>query len=344
MTDAIIVNWNGREDLLHCLEALGRSVEPVRIIVVDNASTDGSVEYLETEHPDVEVIALDQNIGYAAGANAGLRRGSAPYAIILNPDVALAPDHLEQLVAKLEADPSIGVAQGKLYRGSRDDFASGTLTAGGILDSAGHVIRRTRMVHDRGQGKPEDPGFSFEASIFSACGAALFLRRAMLEDLAYDDEYFDNAFFAYKEDIDLCWRARLLGWDVRYIPDAVGWHVRSWEGGRMPRKDRIPAEARRHSWKNHYLLMLKNDRWTDMLRSLPAILGWEIMRQMYAVLRDPGLYQTYLPLIRDMPGVFRKRRSIMGRRRISPGAMRRWFGGDPVLATDENSSKMGVLQ
>jgi GT2 family glycosyltransferase len=309
----------------------------VRVVVVDNASTDGSVEYLREAHPDAEVIALDRNQGYAGGANVGLRAGSARYAFVMNADVLLRPDHLERLVARLEADPGIGAAQGKLYRISPTEFDAVPYPGSRILDSAGHRILRSRMVVDRGSGRPDGVEYSREASVFSVCGAAIFLRRAMLEDLSPGGEFFDESFFAYKEDIDLCWRARLLGWDIRYVPDAIGYHVRSWAGEAAPPKDRIPLVARRHSWVNHYVMLLKNDRVLDLIRWGPWVGAWEVVRQGYALLRDPALYGEYVQLMRRVPEALRQRRDIFSRRRSRPGDLATWFTVDsqPVPVSRE---------
>lgn len=327
--DAIIVNWNGRRYLPACLAALKASTVSVRILVVDNASDDDSVAYLNREHADVQVLALRANVGYAAGANAGLRATSGEYAMIMNPDVLLGPDHLAVLENRLRADPSIGAAQGKLYRTDDDTFVAGSVSCEGPLDSAGHVIRRSRMVVDRGQGEPDGPQYSEEVSVFSACGAALFMRRAMLEDLAPDGEYFDSSFFAYKEDIDLCWRARLLGWGVRYVPGAVAHHVRTAPLERNAWR-RMPLIARRHSWKNHYLLMIRNDRAADLMRALPFVAGWELMRLGHAVLRDPRVLASYIDLARALPEALRRRRALLRRRRAAPADMRRWFDAATV--------------
>ncbi len=325
----VVVNWNGRRYLPECLRALGYSVVPLRTILVDNASRDDSVAYVRRAHPEVEILTLSNNVGYAAAANAGLRRTASDYALVMNPDVILAPDYVARLKGRLEEDPSIGAAQGKLYEVTREKFSADSVRPGGKLDSAGHVIRRSRAVVDRGQGREDSPEFSREVSVFSASGAALVLRRAMLEDLAPQGEYFDESFFAYKEDIDLCWRARLLGWDIRYIPAAVGYHVRAWSGQGLPPKKQVPVIARRHSWKNHYLLMLKNDRLSDMLRALPAIGGWECVRHAYALFRDPALYRAYVDLAGLLPAAFRRRQQTLGRRRVAAAEMRRWFGGRP---------------
>ncbi|MFW6201060.1 MAG: glycosyltransferase family 2 protein, partial [Gemmatimonadota bacterium] len=337
--DVVIVNWNGRDFLPRCLEALARSTVPVRVIVVDNASQDGSVDYIRSEHPEVDVVALDENVGYAAGANVGLRHGGAPYAIVMNPDVALAPGYLERLIERCEADPRIGAAQGKLYATAPAEFIGGRLEPGGTLDSAGHSIRRSRMVVDRGQGRPDGPAYNRECSVFSACGAALLLRRSMLEDVAVDGEYFDPSFFAYKEDIDLCWRARLRGWDIRYVPTAVGHHVRSWAGPGTSPTSRPPLAARRHSWKNHYLLVIKNDRPADWLRALPWIAAWELLRQGHALLRDPKVWGAYGDLLRMIPAAWSRRRRIQGRRSVRPAAIRTWFGSTaPTVVSCETGA------
>lgn len=342
--DVVIVNWNGRDYLPGCLAALERSTVPLRVILVDNASEDGSVDYVRSEHPGVEVAALGENTGYAAGANEGLHRAEGELALVMNPDALLAPDYVERLQTLLEADPTVGIAQGKLYRITPEDFRKGMVTsgdgsatgrsaegglAGGTLDSAGHVIPRSRRVFDRGQGQQDGPEFADPASVFSASGAAILLRRAMWEDVAPDGEIFDESFFAYKEEIDLCWRARWLGWDVAYVPTAVAGHVRAWVGKGLPPKGRIQPMARRHSWKNHYLLMLKNDRLSHVLLHLPWIVGWEAVRQVYALTRDPAVYPSYLLLARLLPQALRRRRDVLSRRRVAASEMRSWLGGAP---------------
>jgi GT2 family glycosyltransferase len=325
--DAVIVNWNGARYLPKCLSALALSTVSVRVVVVDNASADGSADDIHAHHPEVELLALPENRGYAGGANVGIGRTKGEYVLVMNPDVVLAPDHIEILLDRFDAHPTAGIVQGRLHQVSPNDYLAGRFSPTAPLDSAGHRASRTRMVYDRGQGGLADARYTKEEPVFSACGAALFLRRSMLEDIAPDGEYFDESFFAYKEDIDLCWRARLRGWDVRYVPEAVGWHVRGWAGGKAPDPRSLPYEARFHSFKNHYLLLLKNETAAGLLRHLPWILGWEVLRQGHALLRDRSLYSVYPALLRMLPDVLRKRRDNLGRRRASHAEMRRWFGG-----------------
>lgn len=324
---AVVVAWHARSFLPRCLEALAQQTARPHIIVVDNASTDGSADLLRSDYPQVELLALDQNLGYAGGANRGLAAARADYVMVLNPDIALAPNHLEVLARRLNADPAIGAAQGKLYATSPAAFVAGAFDSA-RLDSAGHRIAPTRMVYDRGQGEPDGPAYDEERSVFSACGAALFLRRAMLDDIAPEGRFFADSFFAYKEDIDLCWRARLRGWDVRYIPEAVAHHVRGWAGTAARPSGPGSRTARDHSWQNHYRLLLRNETGPNLLRALPAVLAWELLRQGHALLRDRALFRTYPALLRALPAILAERREIMRGRRVSDAEMRRWFGSD----------------
>jgi GT2 family glycosyltransferase len=325
--DPVIVNWNGARYLPKCLSALARSTVPVRVVVVDNASSDGSADYIRAHHPEVELLALPENRGYAGGANVGIGRTKGEYVLVMNPDVILAPDHIEILLDRFDAHPTAGITQGRLHQASPTEYLTGRFSPTAPLDTAGHRASRARMVYDRGQGEPSQGRYESEESVFSACGAAMMLRRSMLEDIAPDGEYFDESFFAYKEDIDLCWRARLRGWDVRYVPEAVGWHVRGWAGGKAPDPQSLPYEARFHSFKNHYLLLLKNETIGGLLRHLPWIVGWEVLRQGHALIRDRALYSVYPTLLRMLPDVLRKRRENLRRRRASHAEMMRWFGG-----------------
>jgi GT2 family glycosyltransferase len=327
--DVIIVNWNGRKWLDCCLAALRGSTVAVRITLVDNASTDGSAAYVRAAHRDVRLVEAGSNRGYAAGANLGLAQVTGRYAFVMNPDLLVAPEHLERLKGVLDSDPQVGAAQGRFYAIEPADFRIG-VPQRGVLDSAGHVLARSRMVHDRGQGSPDHPAFDGAASIFSACGAGLFMRMSGMRDAAWNDEYFCEAFFAYKEDIDLCWRLRWLGWDIRYVPDALAYHVRSWAGNGLSWRTSSLA-ARRHSWKNHYLLMVRNDAAIHILRGLPWILAWEVVRLGHALLRDPRVFAAYGALLRALPDALRARRSLFARRRAGNAEMARWFGSGAVL-------------
>lgn len=303
LVSVIIVNWNGALYLHDCLTALYRqTLLPHEIIIVDNASTDHSCDIIGTFQvapgaPVLRLIRNSENRGFAGGNNQGIRASSGDFVLALNADVTLAPNFLSELIALMRSDPTIGMTCGKLL--NHDEPPR--------IDSTGLVIRKNRRGVDRGQGEIDHGQYDQIEEVFGGSGAACLYRRAMLEDVKFESEYFDELFFAYKEDIDLAWRARLFGWICLYTPSAIGWHHRKWGAGK---RKNISLFTRRHSLKNRYLLLLKNDDWKTLLPCLIPILWFELLSLGYILLREPYLFSVINDIRRIWPQVLAKRRYI----------------------------------
>ncbi|HEY3111849.1 MAG TPA: glycosyltransferase family 2 protein [Chloroflexota bacterium] len=210
-----IVNHNGGADLPDCLASVrAQSLAPAELVVVDNRSTDGSPELVG----EARLIRLEQNLGYGGGANAAAAATVGDPLVILNPDVCLRPDWLAAVAAAFEADPRLGVAGSKLL------FPDGQ-----TVQHAGGVVRAPLMLADhRRYGQPDDPTESEPLDVDYVTGAALAVRRAALAEIGG----FDEGFFLYFEETDLCRRARDAGWRVRYLPRAAAIHRESAVVGR----------------------------------------------------------------------------------------------------------------
>jgi len=143
--------------------------------------------------------------------------------------------------------------------------------------------------------------------VFGASGAAMLLRCATLPELALAGELFDEDFFLYHEDTDLCWRAGRLGFRVWYEPTAGAVHTRGWQ---RERRFEVPVAVRRHSFKNHYLQLVKNETLLGFLGHLPVLLAWEVLRLGFVLLRDPALLSAYADAWRALPGARRKRKLL----------------------------------
>ena len=207
----MIPNWNGRAWLPDCLEALaGQSVPALEVIVVDNGSTDGSLAYLNDQHPEVRVLAVGFNSGFAHAANRGLRASRGELVALVNTDVVLAADWLERMTRALAADRSAASAACKML--SLEDPA--------IVYDAGDVLRRDGACEQRGRFRPDDGRWDTPGEVFGACAGAALYRR----DVVLAAGGFDERFFAYLEDVDLALRLRLGGWRCRYEP-AVALHA-----------------------------------------------------------------------------------------------------------------------
>jgi GT2 family glycosyltransferase len=327
-----ILGYNSRPYLDACLRALlDQTHRPCEIIFSDNASTDGSVEHVRRRFPEIAVLANDANLGYCGGHNRGIRASSGEFVIVLNPDVQLTPTFLETIVAAVFGRPEVGAATGRLRR-CRFDAQDGRFRPiePPVLDSTGVFLDRLRRGWDRGAGTPDDGRFATPELVFAACGAAAVYRRRMLEEVAEDGEYFDESFFLGFEDIDLGWRSQRAGWKCLYVPDAIGYHVRGvpFERGLLHafRRGRDPGAAfrERHSLKNRYLMLLKNESAAELARDLPWLLAWELLRIARIAAVQPQMLPALLWFVRAAPGAIRRRRT--GQTAPARLALRRWFG------------------
>lgn len=305
-----ILNHGSYDELERCLASLRTQTLPPRNTHVLDTGVDPE-RYRALRHRECAEgvgFSTGHNRGYAGGANVLLRtlggEGDAPaYLLLLNPDVELDPEFGAELVRALEAEPRVALASGKLLRPGRR-----------LLDSAGISMPRHRRPRDRGSEELDRGQYDRPERVFAVSGAALMLRRAALDDLAIGGEVFDEDFFVYHEDTDLGWRAHRLGWEVLYWPDATAVHHRGW---RRERRFEVPVDVRRHSFKNHYLQLLKNERGWDFVRHLPWIAAWEVLRLGYVLLRDPRMLPAYRAAWALAPAAWSKRKAIEGR---GPGA------------------------
>ncbi len=325
LVSVIIVNWNGAQYLPACLTALRQQTHfRLEIVVIDNASTDDSWRVLtefQAQYADLPLKLTRNavNVGFCRGNNQGLREAQGEFVLLLNADVTLDERFIATLVQTMQRDPQIGSAVGKLLSGHDPTK----------IDSTGIIIHNTRRAEDRGQGEVDRGQYDVATDVFGGCGAACCYRRSMLNALQYAGvdgapEYLDEMFFAYKEDVDLAWRAQLAGWRCAYAPTAVGWHFRNWgQGGRAA----IPRWIRRHSFKNRYLMLLKNECWVTLWLHLPYLLGYEILSWAYVLGREPYLLTVLPDLFRRWPEIRRKRQQTQ-RQRIAAQTQirfRQWF-------------------
>jgi len=305
-----IVTFNSGEDIGACLESLSAQTYPnIRVRVLDNASQDDSVELLKGF--DLDLVLSEENSGFAAGHNRLARDYPAPYVLFLNPDTILEPKFVEELVHALEEEPEAGSATGKLLRFD-----------GVTLDSTGIRMTRNQRHLDRGAGEPDTGQYETPGPVFGPSGAAAMYRYACLEDVAVGGNFFDEDFFAYREDADLAWRCRLRGWQSLYVPRAVARHRRRV----TPQVRRaLPAEINMHSVKNRFLLRINNMTPNLYRRCFWPITLRDLMVLGYVIFREWPSIRGLVYLIRNYPRLWQKRRIIQSRVRVDAAELERWF-------------------
>ena len=303
-----IVTFNSDRDIAACLESVRRQTfRDFQTHILDNASSDDTLKVIEPFEIDY-LTRSPVNIGFCKAHNQLARRFPSDYVLFLNPDSALRPRFIGELVQALDARPDAASASGKLIR-----------MDGKTIDSTGIIMLREQRHLDRGSGQPDAGQFEKAEEIFGPSGAAAMYRRKALDDAAIQGQYFDEDFFAYREDADLAWRCRLLGWTSIYVPAAVAEHRRRVT---PERRGQLPPAINYHSVKNRFLLRINNltgnlyrrDFWPITKRDA-AVIGYVLLREWSSI---PALFYV----TRNLPRLLRKRRVIQSRRRADPAE---WF-------------------
>jgi GT2 family glycosyltransferase len=277
-----------------------QTLRDFEVIVVDNGSTDDSVSHMRESWPEAKVVELGENLGFSAAVNAGIGAGRGPHVALLNTDVELSPDWLELLVGELDRDPGLGFATGKVMR--YDDR--------GVIEQAGHDFYTCGRFEPRGLDERDEGQYDHRrATPIVTAAAAMYRRQALEESAGFDEDYF-----LYCEDGDICLRMLLLGYSGLYVPEPVAFHVR---GGTVGASQDLP---RFFLVRNALITLLKDMPASLLLRSLPkiALYNWGTLsaarRDGYArrVLRAFGSF------LRMVPATLRKRRAVQGARKVQP--------------------------
>ncbi|MDD5626553.1 MAG: glycosyltransferase family 2 protein [Patescibacteria group bacterium] len=322
-----LLGWNSKKYLKQAFDSVLEQTYPnLEIVFIDNGSEDHSVDFVRKIFREIKIIDNKRNLGYAEGHNMGIRQASGQYVICMNPDIILEDDFVARAVGVMEKDDRVGALAGKLLQMKED----GTKTD--IIDSTGFKIFKSRRVIDRGHGEADAGQYRKEEQVFGVSGALPVFRKKALQDVRIFGEYFDCDFENYKEDIDLSWRMNLYGWKCVYAPRAIAYHERGTGLGEQAKGKDFLREKKKHSFrakyfsfKNHSLMLVKNDFLRHYLLDSPFILWYELKRWGYVLLREPRLFGSFLKLVKQLPHAFKKRRAIMANRRVKAREVRSFF-------------------
>ena len=310
-----IVTYNSEKDIRNCLLSVFGQTFPIQhVIVIDNQSTDNTLNIVSS-FAKVQIIKNNFNNGFARGHNQGIALSDTDYILVLNPDVILQKDYIKNIVNAMEQNKKVGLATGKLYRDIRHS----------IIDSTGIIIRKNRRAFDRGAKEVDQGQYDQSLDIFGVSGAAAIYRRKMIEDISIASQFFDETFFAYKEDVDVSWRAQLLGWKSLFVPNAIAEHSRGWQEEK--KRSNIPLFIRKNSYINRYFCMLKNDVVSRFVLHFPIIMMYEILSFAYALLRERKVLTAWKYFKSEYHTMIQKRKFIMTKRRKSNKEVYSYFKG-----------------
>ncbi len=340
----VVLNYNGRHLLDACLGSLARLATPIEAVVADNGSSDGSLEHLRQHHPQVRAIDLGGNLGFARGYNQALAQVDCPWLALLNNDATLAPDWAAALLDYARAHPHAGILGGKLLfaaqpGAAQPQAAHGPASPRPTLQCAGASFTNAGTAFEIGWGQADTGQFDRPREVGAVPGAAMLVRREVWRELGG----FEGSYWAYLEDVDLCWRAWLRGHEVHYVPGAVAHHTFGASfGGR--------ASPRRIYW-------MQRNRLANMLthlqaRSLPGALAVSLAYDAYRVLEyaGRGQFQALRALTggtlagwRALPALLARRRRVQAARVLSDRALRDRGLMVPALAAFREYRRLGRL-
>lgn len=274
----IIPNYNGKKYLKNCLDAMARQVyRDFEVILVDNGSEDGSVEYLQEYYPWVRLIALPKNTGFCGGVNAGIRASKSPYVLLLNNDTIAEKYFIKNLAAAMKRHPNACSCQGKMMQ----------LSDKSKMDDGGNYYCALGWAFADGKGRSE-VNYTKEKQIFSSCAGAAIYSRKILNEIGY----FDEAHFAYLEDLDVGYRARLYGYENWFCPKARVYHAGSGTSG-----SRYNLFKVRYSSRNNVYLIYKNMPLLQIIWNFPLLLlGFSCKALFFAT---KGFGREYLAGIKN---------------------------------------------
>lgn len=249
----VILNWNGKKYLQQFLPSVLATDYPnVRCIIADNASTDDSVLFLQQQFPEVEIIRLVRNFGFAKGYNEALKEVDADYYVLLNSDVEVTSGWLTPMIELLEKDKQYAACQPKILAYHKKEIFEYAGAAGGWIDEYGYPFARGRLFDIC---EKDEKQYDWEEEVFWASGAVLLIRSEVFHEM----EGFDEYFFAHQEEIDLCWRMKLAGYKIFCCPRSVAYHV---GGGTLPKGN---SKKTFLNFRNNHIMLAKNlhpsERW-----------------------------------------------------------------------------------
>src|SRR5215471_8390914 len=299
-----VVTFNSGRFIKRCLESvLEQKYANFEVVIIDNASTDGTTDILEQFEDRCRVYYNSENIGFAAAQNQAIGLSGGEWVLTLNPDVLLLPNFIQALVDAGQFDPKIGTVCGKLLT-MTSQFE---IPERPVVDSTGIYFNPMLRHLDRGSQEVDNGHYLQYEYVFGATAAAALYRRAMIDDVSLDGEFFDSDFFVYREDADVAWRAQLMGWKCLYAPYARGYHVRKVLPGN---RRALPPEINMHSVKNRFLMRIKNISAGLYRRNVVSITARDVVVIACCLLWEQSSLRAFWFLGKNWKRVMAKRKLI----------------------------------
>lgn len=304
-----IVTWNSGGTIRQCIESIltqATSFE-YELIIVDNNSFDDTKKIVKTfQDSRIRLVELAKNTGFCGGHNYAIKDTNSDLVLLVNPDIQLTNNYIQLAVEAIESDKRIGTVCGLLLQNDPGDIYC-------LIDSAGLEKKRSGLMKMRFHGA-KLIGTDLKASfVFGSDGALPLYKREMIEDISIDGNFFDEMFFAHKEDWDVSWRANLFGWKTLFLPHCVAIHPRYFKPGSLSLRKDIESSVKIHAVKNQLILLLKNQRISSLFIDLFFILPRQLAVLVFILVNETTSLAAYSFVFKNFSDILKSRKKIQNR-------------------------------
>ncbi|MBI2411047.1 MAG: glycosyltransferase family 2 protein [Candidatus Kerfeldbacteria bacterium] len=330
----VIATYHGAEfmpGLFHSIHA--QTVQPAEVVVIDNSTTDAGAcaAAIRQYYPEAKLFVQHENRDFCAGYNLGMQKAQSEYIFILNQDMVLEPRAAEELLSTLMTNERIGAVAPIVRRLTPDKEKTS------IIDTVGIQGTRARRFTNRGEGEEDRGQYVSATEPFGISGAAMLFRKAALTDVAQHgggkpEEYFDEDFVAYKDDVDMSYRLRHRGWRICIVPSAMIYHQRTAQEtkinqtrGIFTNRNHKSFRIRSYSLRNHWSVLIKNEPLSNIGVHAPWIFWYELRKILFVLFFEWDTLKTIPSFIKYFPRMLAKRRAILSSSTISAKQLRSWF-------------------
>lgn len=301
-----IVSWNNSQTIYDCIiSVLNQSFSNFQLFIVDNNSNDETCSIIESfSDSRIKFFKLKQNTGFCGGHNFSIQNSNSEFVLLVNPDINMDQKYIENALETMKKDESIGTVCGLLLQNNESDS---------FIDSAGMEMTRSRIMQLRFHGERINNVVLKGEEVFGADGALPLYRRAMIDDISIDGQFFDEMFFAHKEDWDVSWRSFLFGWRTYFNPACVAVHPRSFKPKSLKTRGMMSKEVKVHAVKNQLLLLLKNESAFGFVKNFIYIIPRQLMIFFYILFFERTSLKAYRYVIGNYFNIMIKRKIIQNR-------------------------------
>jgi len=297
-----LVTWNSEKFLKDCLESIIRQTyKDFNLFIFDNYSTDNTISIVnDFLDPRFNLIKNDKNIGYCGGHNHVINATDSEYVLLLNPDIIMDDHYIELALKKMDTNDKIGTLCGLLLQSKTKR----------IIDSAGMSFTKDMRYILRFHGKDANKTILNETFVDGADGALPLYRRSMINDIKINGNFFDEMFFAHKEDWDISWRSKLFGWKTLFTPECIAVHPRGFKPSNLELRNKLADDVKFHAVKNQFILILKNAKGKELILNFIPLLTRQLGIFFYLLLKERKSLSAYNFICKNLKTIINHRNLI----------------------------------